>query len=587
MRYGNKQNNGQRKKRKYHGNQHTKTKHISDDPESGSEINTSASAKKLKMDMSAEHTDTSCDDYFVLINFSILKDMFMSMTKCTTCGDSLSVTDKFSSRMGFAHCIEISCSSCGNVQSFYTSKQCVRQQKSNGRQIFEANIRAIVSFREIGRGFQALERFSECMNMYCLAENAFLNLNPNQVYKAYDSVARNSMKRAADDLQDDTPGPTKKRVKIDGTWQKRGHASLNGIVTVVVEEKCVDYKAFSKHFSGCTMWDSKKGSLQYDRWAAEHVCHINHQKSSGLMESAGAIEMFQRSVEKNNLIYHEYLGDGNTSSFKDVVSANPYEEYLISPVKLECVGHVQKRLGTRLRNIVKAHKGTSTPLSGRGKLTDNIINSMQNFYGMAIRKNSGQLYPMKKAIGAILFHCTDIKNQELRHRMCPRDEETWCKYQLDKLKGTKTYKDKISIPYYIHNIIKPIFKDLSNDELLMKCLHGQTQNTNEALNSIIWTRCPKNVFVNRSTLEIGVNSAIIHFNNGSIGVTEVFNHFGLSGDVTVKKSQERNKDRINRMNKKSTNKIKKRRKRLRTIKKGFSDREEETEVTESYVPGRF
>ena len=117
---------------------------------------------------------------------------------------------------------------------------------------------------------------------------------------------------------------------------------LNGIVTAVVEEKCVDYKAFSKHCSGCTMWDSKKGSLQYDRWAAEHVCHINHQKSSGLMESAGAIEMFQRSVEKNNLIYHEYLGDGDTSSFKDVVSANPYEEYLISPVKLECVGHVQK-----------------------------------------------------------------------------------------------------------------------------------------------------------------------------------------------------------------------------------------------------
>ena len=172
------------------------------------------------------------------------------------------------------------------------------------------------------------------------------------------------------------------------------------------------------------MWASKKGSLQYDRCAAEHVCHINHQKSSGLMESAGAIEMFQRSVEKNNLIYHEYLGDGDTSSFKVVVSANPYEEYLISPVKLECVGHVQKGLGTRLRNIVKAHKGTSTRLSGRGKLTDNIINSMQTFYGMNIRKNSGQLYPMKKAIGTILFHCTDIKNQELRHRMCPRDEES-------------------------------------------------------------------------------------------------------------------------------------------------------------------
>ena len=97
---------------------------------------------------------------------------------------------------------------------------------------------------------------------------------------------------------------------------------------------------------------------------------------------------------------------------------------------------------------------------------------------------------------------------------------------------------------------------------MIKCLHGQTQNANEALNLIIWTRCPKNIFVNRSTLEIGINSAIIHFNNGSIGVTEVFNHFGLSGNVTIKKSQERNEDRITRMNKKSTNQVKKKEKKI-------------------------
>ena len=60
------------------------------------------------------------------------------------------------------------------------------------------------------------------------------------------------------------------------------------------------------------------------------------------MESAGAVEMFCRSIETND--YSEYL-DGDSSSYKDVVAAKPYECYGIEPIKCECIGHVQKRLG--------------------------------------------------------------------------------------------------------------------------------------------------------------------------------------------------------------------------------------------------
>ena len=58
------------------------------------------------------------------------------------------------------------------------------------------------------------------------------------------------------------------------------------------------------------------------------------------MEAAGAIEMFRRFTEKDNLIYHKYFGDGDTSSFKAVDDSKPYEKYNITPTKLECVGHV-------------------------------------------------------------------------------------------------------------------------------------------------------------------------------------------------------------------------------------------------------
>lgn len=66
------------------------------------------------------------------------------------------------------------------------------------------------------------------------------------------------------------------------------------------------------------------------------------------MEAAGAKEIFRRSVNKHNLIYNEYLGDGDTSSYAEVVDDERYKDFNILPIKLECVGHVQKRLGTRL-----------------------------------------------------------------------------------------------------------------------------------------------------------------------------------------------------------------------------------------------
>ena len=62
-------------------------------------------------------------------------------------------------------------------------------------------------------------------------------------------------------------------------------------------------------------------------------------------------------------------------------------------------------------------------------------------------------------------------------------------------------------------MIKPVFLDLSKDTLLVKCFHGKTQNANEALNNLIWTKCPKNVYVEREDLEMGVCSVIINFDD--------------------------------------------------------------------------
>ena len=270
-------------------------------------------------------------------------------------------------------------------------------------------------------------------------------------------------------------------------------------------------------------------NFDYDKKSRDHLssgkCSINHTKSSCSMEAVGAIEMFRRSIEKHGLIYNQYLGDGDTSSYKEVVKSNPYEKYSIIPEKLECVGHVQKRLGTRLRNLVKEYKGTLTPLSGKGKLTKKNINSMQNYYGMAIRSNKNAIYSMKKSILAILWHCTEFDDDKYRHQFCPTGSASWCKYK--KLETNVTYRPNINFAMWIHLILRPVFLELSSDELLKKCLHGQTQNSNEALNHIIWNKCPKNIYVSRTILELGVYSAILEFNEGSFGVDLVFKQYGI------------------------------------------------------------
>lgn len=145
------------------------------------------------------------------------------------------------------------------------------------------------------------------MNMHSIAKTPFDKLN-HQIAKAYEVSATKNMQRAAEEYRDNTTlEPTKRREKFDEAWQKRGHASSNGYVSEVVGDKCADVEALSKFCTVNKMWKKKKGSPDYIAWEAKHNCHVKYVKSSGAMESVGAVAMFKRPLEKNNLIYSKYL----------------------------------------------------------------------------------------------------------------------------------------------------------------------------------------------------------------------------------------------------------------------------------------
>ena len=92
-------------------------------------------------------------------------------------------------------------------------------------------------------------------------------------------------------------------------------------------------------------------------WKAEHKdkCKANYFGSSASMETVGVKKIFSRSQERYKLQYTEYFGHGDSKGFSEVQDV--YTKENVEVVKKECVGHVQKRVGSALRKLKKENKG--------------------------------------------------------------------------------------------------------------------------------------------------------------------------------------------------------------------------------------
>ena len=149
------------------------------------------------------------------------------------------------------------------------------------------------------------------------------------------------------------------------------------------------------------------------------------------------------------------------------------------------MGHVQKRLGTRLRELRHTRKGQvlsdGKGLSGKGRLTDKRIDQLQTYYGWAIRENN-HLQDMARAIwGGLMHRCST--DDEPQHQFCPPGEDSWCKWQQVKAGARVSYSYKQAILKAVFEAIKPTYIQLADKKLLERRLMGATQNAKESLHS--------------------------------------------------------------------------------------------------------
>ena len=102
-------------------------------------------------------------------------------------------------------------------------------------------------------------------------------------------------------------------------------------------------------------------------------------------------------------------------------------------------------------------------------LTHKAINRMQNYYGIAIGSKSNKgVEEMRKAVGAVLFHCSEVASVDSRHQFCPKSASSWCKLQVDEAMNTHSYIDKPGLPIPLRKKLEPIFRERSSTDLLKK-----------------------------------------------------------------------------------------------------------------------
>lgn len=329
-------------------------------------IGVSASAKKIKVN--DEDFDVKYEFSYRIINFFAVFSAISQHVKCKTCDSDITFHERSPRGLGFK--IVIFCPNCPEVD--IPSSKFIR----NG---YEINRRIVLAMRLLGVGLNGIIKFCAFMELPRPIFQSFYDRLVDMISIATAIIRDASMKKAAEEEKKKSEknglfaGIT---VSGDGSWRKRGFSSLFGVTSLIgwFTGKIVDVEVKSKYCKSCEHWKSKLRTTEYEEWLKTHTdeCQSNHKDSSGKMEVDTVVEMFERSETLHGIKYVNYIGDGDSKTFKGIMEENPYENFEVQ--KKECIDHIQKRMDTRLRNLKKKVKG----LGGKGKLTAKLIDQLTN-----------------------------------------------------------------------------------------------------------------------------------------------------------------------------------------------------------------
>ena len=390
--------------------------------------NVSSSAKKLQSERINIVTDSTIGYRF--INFLSIFLPLCEYLCCKECGSKITFGETSKRGLGFK--LVIICKMCG--EKYIDSCPLI----SNA---YEVNRRFIFAMRIVGIGLNGAEKFCGLMDLPRPIFQSFYDRVVSNICCAARFVCDASLIKSGQEEKLATAKETGEcaglTISGDGSWKKRGFNSLYGVSSLIgyYTNRVVDIIVKSSYCKACSVWETRKETGEYQDWLKTHnpTCVANREGSAGKMEVDGIQEMFERSEDFHDVQYINYIGDGNTRTYKAIVETMTHEV-----TKKECINHIQKRMGARLRQCKKDNKG----LGGKGKLTGKLMDELSNYYGLAIRRNVNSVENMYKEIWATLYD-TSSSDESPQHHFCPEGVNSWCLWQKAKAAGAlDTYKHK-------------------------------------------------------------------------------------------------------------------------------------------------
>lgn len=540
------------------------------------------SATQRKFDLlgvSAGCQTTDAGTQFVLVDMSVLNQLF-AHAKCGTCGAGTLTLTKAEKEYGLAVKLLLVCSTCKFKKQQFSSPRVAGAATITP---FEVNMRAMKGIQTIGKGVTALADFCASMNLsYRGLHHKTFQGHLRTMVRACESAATASEAASVavvKQLYADFLNPVGNiDVVFDGSWMTRGRSSHIGVGCIVelYSGLVIDHVVFSNFCLGCAL-GPQSDEEGYSDWYATHICQRNIDCNAGRMEVEAALTMFQRSLSKHGLRYTTVLSDGDSRTFHALSEAEVYG--FIKVDKRDCINHVHKRMGTALRNLVEKRKAQGEALGGKGRLTQDKIKKIQNYYGYALRSNSHDVPGMKRAVQAILLHMTSTDSAP-DHSKCPDGVDSWCKHNKALANGERPPPHKNPLPDCVRAALEPVFTRLSDEDLLARCSEGKTQNASESLHSVIWTQTSKNANASLESVKRAAAEAVAVYNQGRRATNELIAaSLGYAaGDCLVRRSIEKDRLRLHKANEVH--------RRSGSLKESFSKRHR-AGVAKDYSPGQL
>ena len=343
------------------------------------ELNSSRLEQKMSTyeDYGKEGVDESAGSY-ELIHSSFLSSIFRTV-HCPYC-DSPGLDYRTVFTRGLASKITVSCKNCErDVITEYTSPRVNRRR--------DINYRFVLGSKECGVGHPKLMSLFAVMNIRNPLHHHTYTQISSEIHKAATNAADKVMKTAAEKIAErckdgtyesdriSATGCPVTNVSYDGTWQKRGHSSHNG-VGVLIDANAglvVDTETISNFCQACAKGPKPESPI-YAEWKVKHapMCQLNYEGSSNSMEMEAAKRIFSRSIEKNGLIYGTMICDGDAKSYEKVKITDGYD---VQVVKEDCINHISKRMFNGLETLKKTRKAELNR-----KVTVPMITNITNTY---------------------------------------------------------------------------------------------------------------------------------------------------------------------------------------------------------------